>query len=175
MIAPRFGMERMGRILITGLILVSLVLSIVFLMVSEDKDNMYGSIKEITYRFQDASVPPEYHRSYTVTIDKGKLKITVDRYGDILAEKEYRIEKNQFEGLIASLKKNKIKRTELGGDDGCTGGTSEIISYSNLSEEIFSGTVYHCGGEDFGNLGGNVRGFAQDIKEIVPDVKKLIC
>ena len=73
------------------------------------------------------------------------------------------------------MKKNKIKRTELGGYDGCTGGTSEIISYSNLSEEIFSGTVYHCGGKDFGNLGGNVRGFAQDIKEIVPNIKKLVC
>ena len=167
-------MERMNRTLTAGLILLSLVFSMVFLMASEGKDDLYGSIKEITYRFQDASVPPEYHRSYTITIDKGRLKITVDRYGEILTEKEYRIEKNQFEGLIASLKENKIKKAELGGDDGCTGGTSEIISYTNLSEEIFSGTVYHCGGKDFGNLGGNVRGFAQDIKEIVPDVKKLV-
>jgi hypothetical protein len=168
-------MERMGRTLIAGLILVSLTFSIVLLMVPKNKDDLYGSIKEITYRFQDASVPPEYHRSYTITIDKGRLKITVDRYGDILAEEEYRIEKNQFEGLIASLKKNKIKRTKLGDDDECTGGTSETISYSNLSEKIFSGTVYHCGGKDFGNLGGNVRGFAQEIKEIVPDIKKLVC
>jgi hypothetical protein len=167
-------MERMCRTLIAGFILASLVFPRVFLMASEDKDDLYGSIKEITYRFQDASVPPEYHRSYTITIDKDRLKITVDRYGDILAEKEYRIEKNQFEGLIASLKENKIKKAVLGVDDGCTGGTSEIISYSNLSEEIFSGTVYHCGGKDFGNLGGNVSGFVQDIKEIVPDIKKLV-
>ncbi|UCD88616.1 MAG: hypothetical protein JSW04_09075, partial [Desulfobacterales bacterium] len=109
-----------------------------------------------------------------ITIDKDKLKITVDSYGDILAEKEYQITKNQFEGLITSLKENQIKKVELGDDDGCTGGTSESISYSNLSQEIFSGTVYHCGGKNFGNLGGNVKRFAQDISEIVPDVKKLI-
>ena len=118
MIAPRFGMERMCRTLIAGLILASLVFPRVFLMASEDKDDLYGFIKEITYRFQDASIPPEYHRSYTITIDKDRLKITVDRYGDILAEKEYRIEKNQFEGLIASLKENKIKfiRRNIFGD-----------------------------------------------------------
>ena len=135
---------------------------------------MHGSIKEITYRFQDASVPPEYHRSYTITIDKDRLKITEDSYSDILAEKEYRIAKNQFERLVASLKENHIDRAELEEEDGCTGGTSESISYSNLSKEIFSGTVYHCGGKDFGNLGGNVKRFAQDLREIVPDVKKLI-
>ncbi|MFC1857700.1 hypothetical protein ACFL9U_06675 [Thermodesulfobacteriota bacterium] len=164
----------MGRTLITGLTLTSLVFAVVSLMASEDKDNLYGSIKEITYRFQDASVPPEYHRSYTITVDKDRLKITVDSYGDILIEKEYRITKDQFEGLIASLKENNIKRAELGDVDGCPGGTSEIISYSNLSGEIFSGTVYQCEGKDFGNLGGNVKGFAQDIKELVPDIEKLI-
>ena len=167
-------MERMGRTLITGLTLISLVFAVVSLMASEDKDNLYGSIKEIAYRFQDASVPPEYHRSYTITVDKDRLKITVDSYGDILIEKEYRITKDQFEGLIASLKKNNIKRAELGDIDGCPGGTSEIISYSNLSGGIFSGTVYQCEGKDFGNLGGNVKGFAQDIKKLVPDIKKLI-
>ena len=166
-------MEKMGRTIITVLNLTSLFFAIGFLMASEDKDPLYKSIKEITYRFQDASVPPEYHRSYTITIDKDKLKITVDSYGDILAEKEFRITKNKFEGIIASLKENQIKKAELGNADGCTGGTSESISYSNLSGEIFSGSVYHCGGKDFGNLGGNVKRFAQDIEEIVPEVKKL--
>jgi hypothetical protein len=174
MLAQRYGMERMGRTLITGLTITSLVLAIGFIIASEDKDLLYGSIKEIRYRFQDSSVPPEYHRSYTITIDKDKLKITVDSYGDILAEREYRITKNQFERLIASLKENHIGKAELGDDDGCTGGTSESISYSDLSKEIFSGTVYHCGGKHFGNLGGNVKRFAQDIRKIVPDVKKLI-
>ena len=167
-------MGRIGRALIAGLTLTSLVFTINFLMASEEKYRLYGSIKGITYRFQDASVPPEFHRSYTITVSKDRLKITVDSYGDILAEEEYRISKNQFEGLIASLKENHIKHAELGDDDGCTGGTSETISYSNLFEEIFSGTVYHCGGKDFGNLGGDVKGFARDIKKMVPGFKKLV-
>ena len=40
------------------------------------------AIKEIIYRFGDASVPPDYHRSYTITVTAGGVRIVVDSYGD---------------------------------------------------------------------------------------------
>ena len=80
----------MDRNLITGLSLTSLLFAAVFLMASDDTNNSYRSIKKITYHFQDASVPPEYHRSYTVIVDKDRLTITVDSYGDILIAVFYR-------------------------------------------------------------------------------------
>ncbi len=43
-----------------------------------------------------------------------------------------------------------------------------------LSTERFSEAVYHCGGEDFGNLGGNVKEFAKNIKDFLPDFEKLV-
>jgi len=123
-----------------------------------------AAIQEITYHFGDASVPPKYHRSYTITVTTDKVRIVVDSYGEILADKGYEITSKQFDGIINSLKRNEIRNCTLGDDDGCTGGTIERISFSDGENEIFSGTVYHCGGKDTGNLCGDITRFADDVK-----------
>ena len=139
------------------------------------EDNMTNAaIQEITYHFGDASVPPEYHRSYTVTVTTDKVRIVVDSYGEILADKEYEITSKRFKDIRKSLERNRIRNCTLGDDEGCTGGTIERISFSDGENEIFSGTVYHCGGKDTGNLCGNITSFADDVKNLVPDLKKLL-
>ena len=133
-----------------------------------------ATIQEITYHFGDASIPPEYHRSYTVTVTTDKARIVVDSYGDILADKDYEITSKQFDDIRNSLKRNKIRNCTLGDDKGCSGGTIERISFSDGENKIFSGSVYHCGGKDTGNLCGDIAGFADDIKNLVPDLEKLL-
>ena len=132
------------------------------------------TIKEITYHFGDASVPPNYHRSYTITVTADSVKIVVDSYGDILAEEEYEITSKQFDDIQKSLEKSNIRNCTLGSDEGCTGGTSETISYVNDNNEIFSGSVYHCGGTDTGNLCGDIGSFADDVKNLVPNLEELL-
>ena len=132
------------------------------------------TIKEITYHFGDATVPPNYHRSYTITITADSVKIIVDSYGDILVEEEYEITAQQFDDIRRSLERNNIRNCTLSDDEGCTGGTSESISYVNDTNETFSGTVYHCGGQDTGNLCGDIGGFAEDVKKLVPNLKELL-
>ena len=133
------------------------------------------SIRQIAYGFGDASVPQQFHRSYRITVSPGEVSITVDSYGDILAEKTYEIADEQFREVVASLTRNQIRHVApREGDPGATGGTSETISYWDAEREIFSGTVYHCAGRDTGTLGGNVKGFADDIKRLVPDLARLL-
>ncbi len=132
------------------------------------------AISEITYHFGDASVPPDYHRSYVITITSKKVRIIVDSYGEILADQTYEITPRQFDDLRASLEKHKIANCSFPDDDGCSGGTNERISCSHKGNEIFSGSVYHCGGKDTGNLGGDITGFADDAKKLVPDLKHLL-
>jgi hypothetical protein len=132
------------------------------------------NIKKIVYRFEDSSVPPEYHRSYTITLTPEKTNIIVDSYGDIIAEKEYKIRKKQFINIVNSLTVNNIRKQPLGDNRGCTGGTGEILSYWDEKNEIFSASVYHCGGIDSGNLGGNIKAFADDINKLVPKLYKLL-
>jgi hypothetical protein len=131
-------------------------------------DQSEDLVKRIVYRFHDASVPPQYHRSYVITITRGMVSIVIDSYGDILADREYGITEDQFENIVESLRKNGITNVELGDNEGCTGGTGETISYSNEARELFSGTVYHCGGIDSGNLGGDIKSFAYDVKKLIP-------
>ena len=132
------------------------------------------NIKKIVYHFEDSSIPPEYHRSYSITLTTEKTHIIVDSYGDIIAEKEYKISKKQFIHIIHSLAENNIRKQPLGDNEGCTGGTTEILSYWDERSEIFSAYVYHCGGVDSGNLGGNIKDFADDIKKLIPKLHKLL-
>ena len=139
------------------------------------EDNMTDNIiQEITYYFGDASVPPEYHRSYTIIVTTNMVTIVLDSYGDILADEEYEITNEQFNDIRSSLERNEIRNCTLGADEDCTGGTSERISYSDGENEIFSGSVYHCGGEDTGNLCGDVTIFADDVKNLVPNLEELL-
>ena len=133
-----------------------------------------AKIQEITYHFTDASVPPEYHRSYTITITSDKVRIVVDSYGKILKDEGYEISKKLYDDIKDSLTRNKIRNCTLGDDAGCSGGTIERISFSDGKNEIFSGSVYHCGGKDTGNLCGDITSFADDVKNLVPNLDRLL-
>ncbi|MBC8373388.1 MAG: hypothetical protein H8E53_07335 [Planctomycetes bacterium] len=133
-----------------------------------------AAIIEIAYHFGDASVPPDYHRSYSIAVTADKVRVVVDCYGDILADKEYAITPLQFDDLKRSLERNGIRKLTSVDDENCSGGTSERITYSDKRNELFSGTVYHCGGKDTGNLGGDISSFAEDVKSLAPDLDKLL-
>jgi hypothetical protein len=162
--------------------IISLFLAIYILFtVSDANSNHDGketmtntTITEIVYHFGDASVPPMYHRSFTLTVTTGKITVVVDSYGEILADESYDISATQFDDIKKSLRIHKISNCTLVDDEGCTGGTSESISYSSAGDELFSGWVYHCGGKDSGNLCGDIEGFAADVKRLVPDLEQLL-
>lgn len=141
---------------------------------TDDNGINVDAIREITYSFGDSSVPPEYHRSYTITVTTDTASVVIDSYGDILANEEYEVTDQQFIDLLDSLAANNIRNCTLDEDDGCTGGTSEGVSYSDEDTELFSGTVYHCAGVDSGNLCGNVASFADDAKDLVPGFEELL-
>lgn len=132
------------------------------------------NIQKIIYHFEDSSVPPEYHRSVEITVTPEKAKIIVESYGDILTKKEYKINKSQFDNIIQSIKNNEIRNLELGEHRDCIGGTTDSLSFSDGKKEIFAGSVYHCGGIDSGNLGGNVKNFVEKIKILIPKLQKLL-
>ncbi len=134
-----------------------------------------AAIDRIVYHFGDASVPPDAHRSYAITVTPDGVRIVVDSYGEILADKIIPIAAGRFDLLKKSFAHRKIGPCERGGDDaGGTGGTSETLSSYHGDRKLFSGTVHHCGGTDSGTLGGDVAGFAADVKGLVPDLESLL-
>ena len=108
-------------------------------------------IMEIVYRYYDASIPSEYHRSYTIQVNENRVHIVVDSYGAVLAERTYDISEKQFNDLLESLKKNKTRHCmRLNVALGCQGGTTEKISLFSGGNQLFTGQVYHCSGKDYG-------------------------
>jgi hypothetical protein len=80
---------------------------------------------KLVYRFGDASLPPQYHRSYTVTVTETKMNVLVDSYGEKIEEAAFDLKSGDFKGLMDAFAKAGIKNCDMKDEPGCTGGTSE--------------------------------------------------
>lgn len=139
-------------------------------------EEQLNNLKQFTYGFTDSSVPPPFHRSYTIVANQDSIHLTVDSYGETLAEKEYAMPENGFELIGNAILKHKInKRFKEKKSKGCTGGTTEGISWGTKEEpNFFSASVYHCGSVDYGDLLGDIDSFLLEIRPLTPDLKEVI-
>ena len=132
-------------------------------------------IDKIVYRFTDASVPPQYHRSYTVTATSNDVRVVVDSYGDIVADRTFGMSERKMQVLVQSLDDCGIESTKAGNaQDECTGGTSRSIRIFSEGTLLMEGTVHNCGGRFFGNLSGDLECFERSIQGIIPDFSRLL-
>jgi len=132
----------------------------------ESESLISKNIDKIEYHFQDASVPPLHHRSYSWIITESHLQFTVNSYGTILKDttiaiSEFKWEQCKTAFLNCGIKNQKPIESNLG----CTGGTSITIQTWLNEKENFSGTAANCGGKTEGNLHGNIDKFLSLIKE----------
>lgn len=132
-------------------------------------------LEQFSYEFTDSSVPPPFHRSYTIDVNKDSVCLTVDSYGDTLAHKEYSMPENGLEMIANALLKHKInKRFQEKKSKGCTGGTTRAISWRTKNKDFFDASLYRCGGKDYGTLVGDIDSFLIDIRPLTPDLKSVI-
>jgi hypothetical protein len=134
------------------------------------------NLEQFTYKFTDSSVPPPFHRSYTIEANNDSIRLTVDSYGDTLADKEYPMPENGFEMIGNALLKHKInKHFKEKKSNGCVGGTTKSISMGTKEEpNFFSASLYHCGSVNYGTLVGDLDSFLLDIRPLTPDLKEVI-
>lgn len=104
---------------------------------------------ELTYAYQDSSVPPEYHRSYTLELtggdDGAHGVLVVDSYGDELHRVDVDVEPAVWEQAVADLAA--LAPTESGADEGCAGGTGRSVELDVAGEEVMTADLEVCGGE----------------------------
>lgn len=97
----------------------------------------------VTYAFTDASVPPQYHRSFRLTVTRGTTSIVVDSYGDVLAEESVPTPPEVWAALDpAALESLTVTSTE----EGCTGGTSTGLTVVDGSDTLVDLQAEECGG-----------------------------
>jgi hypothetical protein len=84
----------------------------------------------VTYAFRDSSMPPPYHRSFVITVDRDAARIVVDSYGTVLADQTASMPPGTWQRMsdtIADLDGIVIEEPE----QGCTGGTGFALSVSD--------------------------------------------
>lgn len=124
---------------------------------------------KIVYEFKDSSVPPEYHRSYVITITKSEARLAVDSYGKVVEEATAKITDKEFNQIVETISAAKIRRVkETNAKQGCAGGTSETLRLFERNKESLTATVYHCGGENYGNLEGDVAAVKAKVTALFP-------
>jgi hypothetical protein len=133
-------------------------------------------VTRIVYRFGDASVPPEYHRSYTITVTKDKAEAAVDCYGDVLTRESVSISEAVFQKALDKVSESGIRAVEDPREEsgGCTGGTTEVLRLYKDDKEFFSARVYHCGGKDYGTLRGDTEKPAPFLRGLFNDFDALL-
>lgn len=109
----------------------------------------------LTYRFQDASVPPPHHRSQTIEATPARILRVVDSYGDEIERQEASITPDQFRALLEVVERSVARRATPTDNPGCTGGTGESVDLGKGGEGLFRASVYHCGGSHTGDLVGD--------------------
>ena len=129
---------------------------------------------KMEYRFGDSSVPPQYHRSYTISISISEKTITIDSYGDVLLQRQYDNTLDEFLKFRDAIAEKKISKHEETDALGCTGGKTEHIRLYKGDEIYFDAFVYHCAGDDTGTL-NLPEGTSDLFKNMIPeDINSLI-
>ena len=127
-----------------------------------------GDATRVVLRFQDSSVPPEYHRSHTITVTRTSIEKVVDSYGKEIARASAPLDEAGFARVIELVRQHRLRPAPATDDGGCTGGTGHRVEVTAGDEVLLRGRVYHCGGSDTGDLAGDVKGFAAALDRLAP-------
>lgn len=125
----------------------------------------------VNYHFQDSSVPPPYHRSYTLTFDRNQVHIVVDSYGDVLADRTAPMTEtawNTVSNNFAAIRNISVREPE----QGCVGGTSFALTVNNAGATVFALQASVCGGAN-SDATRRVRDWVQPVRTLLPSMDEL--
>lgn len=128
-------------------------------------ENMVTEADKIVYGFHDSSVPPPYHRSYSIEVTENNLHLIIENYSDTLLTKDWTFTKEKFNEVKERLK-NLKKDGEIDESEISDGGTSESIYLYKNGKKTFSCVDHHST--------KNFSGADIDLSYLIPDLKALI-
>ena len=138
---------------------------------SETSKSSVHKTDKIVFEYHDASVPPDDHRSYMITLNPDKLIYVVDSYGEIIKKDSINIEPNKWNEVRAAFESCSIRNVEKRKNlEGCTGGSGNSIHLYINNEKIFGGYQYRCSTFFDGDLDGDLNCFLMTIKQDIDPV-----
>lgn len=130
-----------------------------------DKNN----IDKIEYEFTDSSVPPRYHRSYTITLTSSQVHVIVKSYKTELANEAYPIDKGVFEKLVENTSKLDSPDTKV--TEGATGTSGNSINLFTGDKVIYD---LYWDSLKKGKISDETKEYVGMIKATVPNLSELL-
>ncbi len=132
-------------------------------------------ITKIIYRFRDASVPPQYHRSYRISVTTTQAKVVVDSYGKRLNESTAELTPSEFQAVLDVIEKSQISQeTDTEASPPVIGGKIEYLQLFDHDMEILNGNTRSSGGQGPGRLCGDIKAVRQCLRNLFPNFKSLL-
>lgn len=132
-------------------------------------------VTKIIYRFRDASVPPQYHRSYRISVTATKANVVVDSYGKRLNESTVELTPPEFQAVLDVLEKSQItQETETEATPRAIGGKLEYLQLFDHDLEILNANTSSSGGQGAGKLCGDTKAVRQCLRNLFPNFKSLL-
>lgn len=100
-----------------------------------DRDEDEPGGPAVEYRFFDSSVPPPFHRSFTLEVRPDSARLVVDSYGDVLRDVRLLLDAAAWDRCATAAS----SLAELVGgdfDDGYTGGTADRLVVRDHDGEV---------------------------------------
>lgn len=124
------------------------------------------STSRILFYFTDASVPPEYHRSYEASITCERIDLKVSCYGNILNTESVPLTVLQYTNLLNFIDNLKLIISPPKDDQGMCGGTTIALELYEDDTMYDSGYNY---ANSYGTLFGDVQRLKLEIEKLIPD------
>ena len=119
-------------------------------------DQDWQETTKIVYTHSDATVAPDYYRSYTLTVSKDSIGIVVRDYSRTLLSESHPYTEQEFQSFVGKLKKAGIKKVKEVRSF-ATGCDTEKLALYKGDDEYFSAYKTCDGGDmklaDRGSLG----------------------
>jgi hypothetical protein len=125
----------------------------------------------IDYRYGDASVEPQYHRSYTLTIRSDEVHVVVDSYGDVLHDTTAPLPPEVWDGLVDDA--TAIAGLDVEEDDPCDGGTNRSITITDGDDTVLELDIPVCG-DASAETADRLDAYLQPVRDAIPDWDALL-
>lgn len=133
------------------------------------KSMLSKDISELRYDFSDSSVPPPYHRSYTIWVNAREARVEVSDYDTVLAQSTVSISPEQWTSLqeqAGKISGNKRKYAE-----GAAGQKGHLVEVISDAEKLAS---YGWDSLTEDKADADARSLRQQIKACIPKLAEII-
>jgi len=149
--------------------LLTFLIITLFLSSCHPPQKVNSNVDKIVYSFRDASVAPQYHKSYTITVTAEKASIVVNSYDKVLGEGENNVNAKDWNTLIELS--NAVQEPGEFIAEGATGTRGYSIKKYSKGKEIYR---LYWDSLSESNISGDSKKLVEQLHKLSPGMLEVI-